>query len=375
MINQSMLDEFLELVQIPVHSKDERRICDVLKEKLSTLGLDVHEDAPVPDIGGNTGNVIARLKGDSKVPAVLLSAHMDRVGNPGKINPVVDEKGKLIRSDGTSILAADDVSGLCAILDALRRIIRDKTPHGDIEIAFSTCEEIGVQGSKHFNFSEFKAKQAYVVDCPGRIGKIVNQAPAKYKITATVKGIKAHAGNEPEKGLNAIKVAACALAEIPEGRISPAVTSNFGTIQGGNGTNVVCDKCVITGEARGTDEAALEEYLRQVKEVFARTATHFNTEIDVNIKLLYHTFYVDPSDNVIQTLLNAFKTEGIDGFCQKGGGGSDGNHFNWNGIKSVVMGLGYSKNHTNSEQIYYEDMMKCGKVLQDLVHQIYTQNT
>ena len=39
MINQSMLDEFLELVQIPVHSKDERHICDVLKEKLSTLCL------------------------------------------------------------------------------------------------------------------------------------------------------------------------------------------------------------------------------------------------------------------------------------------------------------------------------------------------
>ena len=373
MTNQRMLDEFLELVQIPVQSKDERRICDVLKEKLTALGLDVHEDDPVLALGGNTGNVIARLKGDPQVPAVLLSAHMDRVKNPGKIIPVVDENEKLIRSDGTSILAADDVSGICAILDALRRVIRDKTPHGDIEVAFSACEEIGVQGSKHFNFSDFKAKQAYVIDCPGRIGKIVNQAPAKYKITATVKGIKAHAGNEPEKGLNAIKVAACALAEMPEGRISPAVTSNFGMIQGGSGTNVVCDKCVITGEARGTDETALEEYLLRVKEIFAKTATRFNTEIEVDIKLLYHTFYVDPSDSVLKTLLQAFKSEGIDGFCQKGGGGSDGNHFNWNGIKSVVIALGYSKNHTNAEQIYYEDMLRCGKVLQSLVRQIHDQ--
>ena len=53
-----------------------------------------------------------------------------------------------------------------------------------------------------------KAKFGYVLDCPGRIGRIVKQAPTKCKITVKVKGIKAHAGNEPEKGLNAIKVAA-----------------------------------------------------------------------------------------------------------------------------------------------------------------------
>ncbi len=371
MTKNPMLDEFLELVQIPVQSKDERAICDVLKKKLSEIGLEVQEEAPVASLGEKTGNVIARLPGEPGIPAVLFSSHMDRVKNPGKITPIVHEEEELITSDGTSILAADDVSGLCAILEALRRIIRDKTPHGDIEVAFSVCEEIGVQGSKHFDFSGFKAKQAYVIDCPGRIGKIVNQAPAKCKIVATVKGIKAHAGNEPEKGLNAIKVAAAALAEMPEGRISPVVTSNFGMIQGGTGTNVVCDKCVITGEARGTDEKVLESYLAEVKTIFARTAERFKTEIDVNINLLYHTFCVDPASNVVQTLMKALKTEGIEGFCTKGGGGSDGNHFNYNGIPSVVMALGYSKNHTNAEQIYYKDMMTCSRVLQAVAAQIY----
>lgn len=128
-----------------------------------------------------------------------------------------------------------------------------------------------MQGSKHMAFSRFKAKQAYVVDCPGRIGKIVTQAPTKCKIVVHVKGIKAHAGNEPEKGLNAIKVAATALAQMPEGRISPEVTSNFGMISGGAGTNVVCDSVTITGEARGTDDEALIRYLEKVKAIFAKT--------------------------------------------------------------------------------------------------------
>ena len=369
--NQAMLDEFLELVRIPVQSRDERQICDVLKAKLSSLGLELHEDETAGKVGGNAGNVIAVLRGEAGIPAVLLSSHMDRVRNPGAITPVIDEKEKLIRSDGTSILAADDVSGLCAVLDALRRIIRDGTPHGDIEVVFSVCEEIGVQGSKHLNFKALTAKSAYVVDCPGRIGKIVNQAPTKCKIVVTVKGIKAHAGNEPEKGLSAIRVAACALAQLREGRISPQVTSNFGQIQGGTGTNVVCDKCVITGEARGTDDRALEAYLEEVKDTFARTAKQFNTEIDVRVELLYHTFLVAPQTPVVARLARALAYEGIEAKCQKGGGGSDGNHFNWNGIPAVVMALGYSKNHTNAEQIYWEDMEAASRVLQHVVENVY----
>lgn len=272
MSKESLLKEFCELVTIPVQSKDERAICDVLKAKLNEIGLSVYEDGTAEKVGGNTGNVLAMLKGTVDAPAVLFSSHMDRVKNPGKITPVIDEEAGIIRSDGTSILAADDVSGIVAILDCLRAIKASGKDHGDIKVAFSVCEEIGVQGSKHMDFSRFKAKQACVVDCPGRIGKIVTQAPTKCKIVVHVKGIKAHAGNEPEKGLNAIKVAATALAQMPEGRISPEVTSNFGMISGGTGTNVVCDSVTITGEARGTDDEALNRYLEEVKAIFAKTA-------------------------------------------------------------------------------------------------------
>lgn len=281
MSKESLLKEFCELVTIPVQSKDERVICDVLKAKLNEIGLSVYEDGTAEKVGGNTGNVLAMLKGTVDAPAVLFSSHMDRVKNPGKITPVIDEEAGIIRSDGTSILAADDVSGIVAILDCLRAIKASGNDHGDIEVAFSVCEEIGVQGSKHMDFSRFKAKQACVVDCPGRIGKIVTQAPTKCKIVVHVKGIKAHAGNEPEKGLNAIKVAATALAQMPEGRISPEVTSNFGMISGGTGTNVVCDSVTITGEARGTDDEALNRYLEEVKAIFAKTAEQFKTEIEV----------------------------------------------------------------------------------------------
>ena len=46
MENKQMLEEFLELVQIPVNSRNERQIADVLKAKLEALGLEVTEEMP-----------------------------------------------------------------------------------------------------------------------------------------------------------------------------------------------------------------------------------------------------------------------------------------------------------------------------------------
>ena len=71
MSEASMLKEFLELVQIPVQSRDERKIADVVKQKLIDLGLTVEEDNAGEKLGGNTGNLIGRLAGASDVPSIL----------------------------------------------------------------------------------------------------------------------------------------------------------------------------------------------------------------------------------------------------------------------------------------------------------------
>lgn len=63
MSEASMLKEFLELVQIPVQSRDERKIAHVVKQKLLDLGLTVEEDNAGEKLGGNTGNLIGRLAG------------------------------------------------------------------------------------------------------------------------------------------------------------------------------------------------------------------------------------------------------------------------------------------------------------------------
>ena len=72
MENKQMLEEFLELVQIPVNSRNERQIADVLKAKLEALGLEVTEEDTGAKIGGNAGNIRAVLRGTADCEPLLF---------------------------------------------------------------------------------------------------------------------------------------------------------------------------------------------------------------------------------------------------------------------------------------------------------------
>lgn len=152
-----ILEEFRELVGIDCASGKERMLADVLKRKLEALGFTVREDEAGRTFGGDTGNLIAILPGTRK-GSVLFCSHMDRVKNGHGIK--VREKDGVLYSGGDTILAADDVSGICAILDGVRRTLSSGNPHPRIEIAFTVGEEAGLFGGKALDLSVFRAPAA-----------------------------------------------------------------------------------------------------------------------------------------------------------------------------------------------------------------------
>jgi tripeptide aminopeptidase len=363
----AMLEEFLELVQIESYSRKERFIADALTAKLLELDFEVTEDEVGGKIGGNAGNLIAHLPGDKTLPAIMFSAHMDRVENHGQIKPVVDETAGLIKSDGSSILAADDISGVCAILEGLRLIKAAGVVHGDIEVVFSVAEEVGLLGARHLDYSLLKSKIAYVIDSGGPVGTLINQAPTQYTIQVRVYGKSAHAGIEPEAGLSAIKVAAVALSRMREGRLSPSSTANFGIIHGGKATNIVCDLAEISGEARSSIPSELSAYLEEVKKVFVKTAAEFSAAIEVKFNLEYETFRLDENDEAVQLAVRAMANMGIKASVHGSGGGMDGNYFNSNGIRAVGIAPGYRNVHTSNEEQAIGELEKCGRLVAEII--------
>ncbi len=367
MDTKRILDEFMELTAIEVHSLDERRIADVLKKKLTDLGLTVKEDEAGEKLGGNTGNLYAVLPGDPSKESLLFSAHMDRVGNHGHIKAVYDEKEGIIHSDGTSILAGDDVGGLVSILAMLREVTEQKIPHGTIEVAFSICEELGVQGSRQYDFSQFQSKSCFVMDASGRAGTIVLAAPSKGKVTIQVHGRTAHAGNEPEKGLNAVKVAADLILQLPDSRQSPQTTANFSMLSAGSATNVVCDLVTITGEQRSRDAGEYQAVSDKIHGAAAWISQKYGTPIDVTIETLYHAFKLPETARPCVLAKAAGEAVGADPFFKEGGGGMDANHFNEHGIAAVGIGTGNFKCHTSGEYQSVSDLFRCAAQAVEIV--------
>lgn len=367
MDQKRIIDEFKELVSIEVHSRDERSIADVLKEKLTALGLTVTEDKAGEVLGGNTGNLYAQLPGSTDGEPVLFSAHMDRVGNHGHIVPLVkEEEGKIV-SDGTSILAGDDIGGVTAILAMLREVKEKQIPHGPIEVAFSVCEETGVEGSRQYDFSKFRSKSAFVYDASGKAGTIVLAAPSKGRVTIRVHGVTAHAGNEPEKGLNALKVAADLIMQLPDGRLSPVSTANFSIIEAGSATNVVCDLVTITGEQRSRDAKEYQQISADIQAAADRISEKYHTKIEVELHTLYHAFKLEEAARPCVLAKEAAEAACAVPFFKEGGGGMDANHFNEHGIAAVGIGTGNFKCHTSEEYQVIDDLVKCAKQAVEIV--------
>ena len=127
----------------------------------------------------------------------------------------------------TRFVAADDLSGVAAILEGVRQAIESGKALPKLEILFTVGEEAGLYGAKAFDVSLLTSKTMYVLDSPGRIGRIVNGAPGRALLEAQVFGKAAHAGNEPEKGIDAAKIMAEMLATMETGRLDENTTSKL----------------------------------------------------------------------------------------------------------------------------------------------------
>ncbi len=370
MVNEKRLVEsFMELVKIDSISREERNLADFLIEKLEDLGLEVIVDQAGEKVKSNSGNMIARLKGNIKeVTPIMFSAHMDTVV-PGKnINPLCD--GEKIVSDGKTILGADDKAAIAALLEALHIIKEKNISHGDIEIVFTICEEIGLQGAKNLDISNLNAQMAFVLDAGGQVGKIITTAPSQNSLKIIIYGKSAHAGSNPEEGINAIQVAGFALSRMKLGRIDEETTTNIGIISGGKATNIIPDEVTLEGEVRSRNEEKLEKYTKKLKQIVEDTAQEFKAKAEVKINREYSCYNLSSDDQVLKISMKAAKDMGLQPELCPSGGGSDANVFNKKGFPSVVLAIGMEKVHTVDEYILVKNLKNTAEYVLSIINTV-----
>ncbi len=370
MVNEKrLIESFMELVRIDSISREERNLADFLIEKLEDLGLEVIVDQAGEKVKSNSGNIIARLRGNiKKATPVMFSAHMDTVV-PGKnIKPVCD--GEKIISDGKTILGADDKAAIAALFEVLHIIKKNNIPCGDIEIVFSICEEIGLKGAKNLDISSLNAQMGFVLDAGGQVGKIITTAPSQNSLEITIYGKSAHAGSNPEEGINAIQVAGFALSRMKLGRIDEETTANIGIISGGKATNIIPDEVTLKGEIRSRKEEKLEKYTERLKTIIEDTAQEFKAKAEVKINREYSCYNLSSDDQVVKTSMKAVKNMGLSPELCPSGGGSDANIFNKKGFPSVVLAIGMEKVHTVDEYILVKNLKNTAQCVLSIINTV-----
>jgi tripeptide aminopeptidase len=368
MNKERLIQTFIDLVKTDSPSKKEKQIAIKLQGILEKMGFETYfDDAYIPT-GSDTGNLIARLSGNKNVQAIMLGAHMDTVMPGENINPQI--RNGIIKSDGTTILGADDKAGITAIIEGIKYIKENKIPHGDIEVVFTICEEIGLLGAKHLDSSKINSKYAFIFDCSGKVGTVITKGPAEMRINTKIIGKSAHAGLSPEKGISSIQVAAEAINNMKLLRIDEETTANVGIIRGGLATNIVCDLVEIKSEARSLSKEKLAKQVDHMVNCFKKACDNFSAKLEMHVEESYPGFSIDENDPILDVVKMAMKRSGVEYSPKSTGGGSDANILNGAGIKAVTLGTGMTNCHSTEEYITLESLEKTTILVASLIQEI-----
>jgi tripeptide aminopeptidase len=372
-MNSTLVGLFLDAVKVDAQSLHEKPMADFVRRCLASYPVRITEDATASAIGGDSGNLICVPESfDPLRPATALMAHLDTPRSTATVRPQVG--GGRITSDGTTALGVDNRAGVSILLNWLFENSAAASPQNVI-VAFTVAEELGMYGAMRLDLSPYNVTKAYVFDCSKRPGTFIRSAVGSSLFTATFVGRSSHAGVSPEKGINAIQLAAHALSKVKVGRLSPTMTSNFGMISGGEATNVVPARVKVEGEVREFEQGRIDEYLRSVESTIRSSAESQGGSLEFSSAVDFPPFILDERSDVYQHFVDVVRDAGLEPDAIEYLGGSDANVLNARGLPTVNLGIGAQNPHGNDEFILIEDLEKSYEIALGLSNRVAVERS
>ena len=206
-----VLDIFCNLVSIPSPSLKEDMVIDWILNFCAKNGINGKKD--------NYGNIYIHVPAtDSTKDPIMLSSHMDVVGDDSPVNIYLDKEG-YIHAQGRTLGADDKVGVACALMLAKEGVNNRLGSHGGLEIIFTRDEETGMSGVEHVEFDKILSKYILVCDAD-KLGQLQISGASYTNAKIIVRGLKGgHSGIDigDETRLNAAKLLAELIAEFPQG--------------------------------------------------------------------------------------------------------------------------------------------------------------
>ena len=397
----TVYERFLRYVSYPTTSdennencpstENQRVLANELCRELSELGL---SDARVDTNGYVYATIPANCEG---MPAIGFIAHMDTASDaPGEnIKPkIVDYKGgdillneaegiylklsdypyvadlagqRLIVTDGTTLLGADDKAGVAEIVTAVEKIMNSDIKHGKICIGFTPDEEIG-RGADLFDVEGFGADYAYTLD-GGGLGEIEYENFNAASALVKVHGRAIHPGSAKDKMINAVRIAAefdsmLAPDEIPEKTEGRQGFHHLLSLEGETEESV--SKYIIRDHSK--------EKFAKVKAEFESVAKALNEKYgEGTVELILRDSYynmIEVLENkmfVVERATEAMKRLGMNPVSVPIRGGTDGARLSFMGLPCPNLPTGGGNFHSRYEYVSIDAMEKCVELILEIV--------
>jgi tripeptide aminopeptidase len=341
---------FAQLCRIESPSGHERACADWVASQLRGMGLDVTEDGAGAEAGSDAGNLFARIPGTAGAGSILLCAHMDTVPLADRVEPVLVDGGWENANDG--ILGADNKSAVAIIIELARRLTSaSQPPPVGVELLFTVCEEVSLQGSRAFDVSRLESSFGYVFDHATAIGELVVASPTHYRVIADLHGRAAHAGVRPEAGRSAVVAAARGIAAMTLGRVDEQTTANVGTIEGGSAINVIPERCRVVAEVRSLDEERAAAVATEMIDHLQDGADREECDLDLEVQRMFSGYRLKPTAPQLAVARRSLAACGYEPREIVSGGASDVNSFQLSGFASMCLADGVQRNHEPTERI------------------------
>ncbi len=369
-----LIDLFCSLAEIPSPSLHEEKVSAYIKSICDENNIHCELD--------DYGNVYINIPPtDESKEYLLLSSHMDVIGDDSQVKTYLDDEG-LIHAEGRT-LGADDKAGVANALYFALWLNKSDIKHGGLEMVFTRDEESGMSGARHVDTSKLHSKYVLVLDSDS-LGQFMTSG-ASYTLAEinlhTNKG--GHSGNDIADTTreNAAKLIADLISVLPQGVFYSdevdhhVVTScNIGGIVAGNPkvTNIINQDALATYSIRSSSREKEEE----LKSLMKFHVDEFNGEYEgiahADLKFEEHLPPFEKSwDNFVSQIFEASSNAvGVKPEIGSFHAGAEthiyANSYNSKNEKMLpfLVGLADVRNmHCKEENVSYKSMLKGQEIL------------
>lgn len=331
-------------------------------KKTPTVGFISHYDTS-PDCSG--ANIKPRIVKNYDGKDITLCEQDCIKLSPAVFPELLAHKGEdLIVTDGHTLLGADDKAGIAEIVQAMIYLKEHpEIKHGDIRIAFNPDEEIGL-GAHLFDVKRFGCDWAYTMD-GGEVGEIeyenFNAASAKLQI----KGVSVHPGYAKNKMVNAARIAAELVSQIPADQ-TPETTQDYEGFYHLTGMEGNVERATVSYIIRDHDRKKFEAR----KEFISKLAATLNEKygagtVTAEINDQYYNMRekIEPVLHIIDIVIKAMEETGVSPKVRAIRGGTDGAQLSFKGLPCPNIFAGGINFHGPYEFVPVQSMEKAMRVI------------